>query len=265
LGDDLLDGATRILIAPPTVSDSTQNLIKELQQEISGKKASPPDPALLLRKAERFIAKRNYYLARKALRHALALGADEATVKNRLRDIRRLEFPDSLYHAVSSDQGERLRSSEILERLEIEFDVTEGSEENQEVAASIEEKLEEIFQDNDARTILDFGVGLHEMGLYRPAEQLFARMVSEFPDFAFDAYYLAAVSKLARKDYAGAASILKKLSLDADRSELEKIQIYYALGELFEKMSQRDRSREFFKKVAELDANYRNIRHKLES
>ena len=114
------------------------------------------------------------------------------------------------------------------------------------------------------RSILDFGVGLHEMGLYRDAESLFMRMVEEFPEHAFDAYYLAAVSKMARNDFVGAASILKLLSGDSAKTEQEKIQIYYALGEAFEKLRQAERSKEFYQKVAEIDSNYRNIRSKLE-
>ncbi|MGE3261216.1 MAG: tetratricopeptide repeat protein [Bacteriovoracia bacterium] len=262
MGDDLLDGATRILLAPPKVN-ATQHLFKEIAQE-SKKEPAASDPAVMLRKAERFIAKRNYYLARKALRHAQVLGASDEVVRKRLGDIRKLELPESLYQAVSNDETGRERSSDILERLEKEFDIGEKTEVGEEIESSIDAKLEEIFRENDPRTIIDFGIGLHEMGLYRPAEKVFSRVVADYPDFSFDAYYLAAVSKFSRKDYAGAASILKKLSANADKSEQEKIQIYYALGELFAKMSQLDRSKEFFKKVAELDSNYRNIRHKLE-
>jgi len=128
----------------------------------------------------------------------------------------------------------------------------------------VDARIEAIFKESDPRTILDFGVGLQEMGLFSQAETLLMRLVSEFPNYAFDAYYLAAMSKLSRRDFAGAASILKRLSADSGKTEIEKIQIYYALGEIFEKMRQVDRSRQFFKKVAELDANYRNVRYKLE-
>ena len=264
MGDDLLEGPTRMIVSTSNEA-STQHLLRELRDELGSQKKKELDPSLLLKKAERYIAKRNYYLARKALRHAKLAGADEELVKERLRDIRKLELPNSLYNTASTD-GKRESSHEILERLEAEFDIPAQPDqmEDAEIQSSIETQIEALFQDSDPRTLLDFGVGLHEMGLYKQAERLFARMVSDYPDFAFDAYYLAAVSKFSRKDYAGAASILKKLSIDSMKTEHEKIQIYYALGELFEKMSQPDRSKEFFKKVAELDANYRNIRHKLE-
>jgi hypothetical protein len=262
MGDDLLADPTRILVRPVS---PTQHLVKEIKETIGhGKKAI--DPELLLKKSERFIAKRNYYMARKILRHAQAVGADAFRVKERLREIRKLELPEGLYNAVSSDERGKEKSSEILDRLEKEFDLKsedlgEGAEE---FGEEIESQLESIFRETDPRTILDFGVALHEMGLFRQAESVFARMVDEYPETYFDAYYLAAISKYARKDYAGAVSILKKLSSDGGRSESEKIQIYYVLGELFEKMDRPDSSKEFFRKVAELDANYRNIRHKLE-
>jgi tetratricopeptide (TPR) repeat protein len=261
LGDDLLQDPTRILVKPPT--EATSNLVRELEGDLAGAKSV--DAELLLRKSERYIAKRNYYMARKILRHALAVGGDETRIKERLRDIRKLELPESLYSAISSDEGAKEGSEEILSRLEEEFDLNqEENEAAAEMAQNIDFQMENIFRETDPRTILDFGVALHEMGLFRQAETVFARLVDEFPETSFDAYYLAAISKFARKDYAGAASILKTLSADGGKTELEKIQVYYVLGELFEKMQRPDSSKEFYRKVAEIDANYRNIRHKLE-
>jgi tetratricopeptide (TPR) repeat protein len=265
LGEDLLEGATRLLLSdrPP---DATAHLVQSLKRDNEAEERSNETKLdLMLKKAERYIAKRNYYLARKALRHSLALGADEALVKSRLSDIRRMEFPEGLYNSVSSDEKSREHSSEILERLEKEFDLqVSDSEAERLLSSSVETQLDEIFRENDPRTILDFGVALHEMGLFRQAESVFSRIVDEFPENSFDAYYLAAVSKFSRRDYAGAASILRHLSADGARPEIQKIQIYYTLGELFEKMDRPERSKEFFRKVAELDANYRNIRNKLE-
>jgi tetratricopeptide (TPR) repeat protein len=263
LGDDLLNEPTRILVVK-SPAEPTVNLARELAEDLKG--TSSADAELLLRKSERYIAKRNYYMARKILRHALAIGGDEQRIKDRLRDIRKLELPDGLYNAISSDDGAKEASGEILDRLEKEFDLLPDEEgaEAADLISNIDFQLENIFRETDPRTILDFGVALHEMGLFRQAETVFSRLVDEFPETSFDAYYLAAISKFARKDYAGAASILKTLSADGGKTEIEKIQVYYALGELFEKMQRPDSSKEFFRKVAELDANYRNIRHKLE-
>lgn len=264
LGDDLLEGPTKFLTVKPK-EEATEHLLEEIKKDLGEKKQTlVSDAAYMLKRSERYIAKRNYYMARKSLRHAQALGADEAQVKARLGEIRKLEMPDGLYHSTSSDESEKVASSEILDRLEEEFDLRDSEESESNFGLAIEGQLENIFRETDPRTVLDFGVALHEMGLFRQAEEVFSRMVDEFPETAFDAYYLAAVAKFARKDYAGAASILKKLSNEAGKSEQDKIQIYYTLGELFEKMRRPENSKEFFRKVAELDANYRNIRHKLE-
>lgn len=263
LGDDLLEGPTRIF-TPQSPGDKTEHLLKEIKQDLKHAVGDRLSVEVLMKKAERFAAKRNYYLARKALRHAQALGADDEMIKARLREIRKLELPEGLYNTMSSDQAAgKVDTAEVLERLELEFDLTEMAGDGAEMSAMVEKRIDAILSEHEPRTILDFGVGLHEMGLFRQAEALFIRMVEKHPDHAFDAYYLAAVSKLSRRDYAGAASILKRLSSDSGKTDLEKIQIYYALGETFEKMRQLDRSKQFFKKVAELDANYRNIRHKL--
>lgn len=263
LGDDLLDGPTRILTQPkPT--DHTEHLIKEIKKELK-EKAGVSNAEMLLKKAERYAAKRNYYLARKALRHAQAVGADEEMIKERLREIRKLELPEGIYSAISTDRSEKIDTELVLDRLEQEFDLAlDEDSESDALGTLVDARIEAIFRESDPRTILDFGVGLQEMGLFRQAEELLLRLVENFPDYAFDAYYLAAMAKISRRDFAGAASILKRLSSDSGKTEIEKIQIYYALGETFEKMRQTDRSKEFFRKVAELDANYRNIRHKLE-
>lgn len=269
LGDDLLQEPTRVLIAPPKLSltapESTRHLLQEIRKEVRENKATEPDADAMLRRAERYIVKQNFYLARKALRLALDLGAEEERVKSRLRDIRKIEMPTSLYHSASNDDSGRERSAEILERLETEFGIGAAEEETDGLLSeSVTNQLERIFRESDAQTILDFGVGLHEMGLFRQAEDVFTRITAQFPEHAFDAYYLAAVTKFSRRDYAGAASILKHLSAEVGRSEEDKIQIYYTLGELFECMQRPESSREFFKKVAQLDSNYRNVRHKLE-
>lgn len=263
LGDDLLEGPTRIY-SVPVESLRTEQLIQEMKQDLPAKVDPRLDVETYLKKAERYVAKRNYYLARKALRHALHLGAEEELVKNRLREIRKLEFPEALYNTISSDRPGKEDTSMLLDRLEQEFDLAQGESEETEIGSVVEERIESILQESDPRTILDFGVGLHEMGLFRQAELVFTRLVEGFPEYSFEAYYLAAHAKLARRDYAGAASILKRLTADTARTEIEKIQIYYALGETFEKMQQPDRSKPFFQKVAELDSNYRNIRNKLE-
>lgn len=263
LGDDLLEDPTKFLVAS-LARENTDHLLQELIEDKKEKPELKLDSAFLWGKAERFLAQKNYYLARKAYRHAQALGADPALVKEKLREIRRLEMPESLYAKMSNDDGKKESISELFERLENEFDLfEEESADLVKVRSSIEKNFENILKSNDVRTILDFGVALHEMGLFLEAELLFARIVEEFPDYSFDAYYLAAITKHKRKDYAGAVSILKKLSADLDRSENEKLAIYYALGEAFEKMRQSERSKSYFKKVAEIDSNYRNIKDKL--
>jgi tetratricopeptide (TPR) repeat protein len=265
LGDDLLEGPTRILVMP-TQNEATERLFHEIKRD--EKSGSQPEDKLsyMLKKAERYLAKRNYYLARKAYRHALELGADTKIIQEKLREIRKQEMPESLYLSESNDEGKREASHEILKRLEQEFqlDFDEALEDSDEIAADLDIQFENILRENDPKTILDFSVGLYEMALYKSAENLLNRLIYEHPEVSFDAFYLLSLCKYARKDYAGAVSILRKLGSDLNRSEKEKIQIYYTLGELFEKMQRSDSSKEYFGKVALIDSNYRNIKQKLD-
>jgi tetratricopeptide (TPR) repeat protein len=265
LGDDLLDGPTRILVMPKA-NEATERLFNEINRDRKAGNQSEDKVAYMLKKAERFLAKRNYYLARKAYRHALELGADQQMIQNKLREIRKQEMPESLYLSESSDTGGKERSEEILRKLEQEFQLDDDhhDESNLDIEADLQHQFENILRENDPRTILDFSVGLYEMGLYRPAESLLQRFIEEYPEHSFDAFYLSAICKYTRKDYAGAVSILKKLGSDLNKTEKEKIQIYYTLGEVFEKMERHESSKEFFDKVALIDSNYRSVKQKLE-
>ena len=75
LGDDLLEGPTRIF-TQPSGAEKTEHLLREIKQDLKETASARLDIDMLMKKAERYTAKRNYYLARKALRHAQALGAD---------------------------------------------------------------------------------------------------------------------------------------------------------------------------------------------
>ncbi len=264
LGDDLLDGPTRILVVPQQ-NEATERLFHEIKRDKKSG-AQPEDKvSYMLRKGDRYLAKRNFYLARKAYRHALEFGADQTFIQEKLREIRKLEMPDSLYLSESSDQGTKEKSEDILRKLEQEFQLDLESDENTaEIELELDQHFENILRENDPKTILDFSIGLYEMALYKPAESLLTRFIQEHPEYSFDAFYLSAICKYARKDYAGAVSILRKLGSDLSRPEKEKIQIYYTLGELFEKMNRFDSSKEHFDKVAVIDSNYRSIKQKLD-
>lgn len=268
LGDDLLEEPTRPIAGTESKMEATSVLIEEVRRELraNAEKKGPSATHLidtLLKKAERFESKRNYYLARKALKHAQALGADEEFVKTKLSKIRKMEMPEALYLKESKDNSDKRSSDQIIRDLEDDFDLELEGFESASSEYAFGESLESVVNGLDLQTTIDFGIGIYEMGLYGVAEKIFLSAVERYPDDTFNSYYLAAIAKFAQKDFAGAASILKKLSKEPMRTEREKIQIFYALGEVFEKLKRLDQSQEFFQKVAKLDANYRNIRNKI--
>jgi len=268
LGDDLLEERTKPLIGIDNKMEATSVLIEEVRREVRSSSAGKGSSATqlidtLLKKAERFESKRNYYLARKALKHAQALGANEDIVKSKLSQIRKMEMPDALYLKESKDSPDKRSSDQIIRDLEDEFDLQLDEMDSVASEYAFGESLEAVVETLDLQTTIDFGIGIYEMGLYSIAEKIFLSAVERFPGDTFNSYYLAAISKFAQRDYAGAASILKKISKESMRTEKEKIQIFYALGEVFEKLKRPDQSKEFFQRVAKLDANYRNVRSKV--
>ena len=258
LGDDLLAEPTRVLVAPQQHEETLF-----LSSGKSDAQNASLDLEGYLRKADRYVAKRKYHLARKALRNALYLGGNEEAIKEKLREVRNLELPQSLYAQVSSDSKSMDSTDKILEKLELEFNLSTDSPKGEEFFPDVVTYVQKLCNEHDFRTLVDLGIAFHEMALFVEAEALFSELVNRYPEDTWDTYYLAALAKFAKKDYAGSVSILKKLSSDSEKPEIEKISIYYTLGEVFEKMHQASKSKEAFEKVASLDSNYRNIREKL--
>ena len=258
LGDDLLAEPTRVLVAPQQHEETLF-----LSSGKSDAQNASLDLEGYLRKADRYVAKRKYHLARKALRNALYLGGNEEAIKEKLREVRNLELPQSLYAQVSSDSKSMDSTDKILEKLELEFNLSTDSPKGEEFFPDVVTYVQKLCNEHDFRTLVDLGIAFHEMALFVEAETLFSELVNRYPEDTWDTYYLAALAKFAKKDYAGSVSILKKLSSDSEKPEIEKISIYYTLGEVFEKMHQASKSKEAFEKVASLDSNYRNIREKL--
>ncbi|MCO5142648.1 MAG: hypothetical protein M9962_06120 [Oligoflexia bacterium] len=262
LGDDLLEDSTRDLVQSTRGAGTTQ-LYHDIKSDLSDKnKDKEIDSEYLLKKADRYLAKRNYYLARKLLRFALLKGGDESFIREKLREIRKLELPSGMYASSSSDEI-TTGSKEILEKLEHDFDLNlDIDEAMQKTASELDFSIDQVWKTIDSQTVLDFAVGLYEMGLYEKMEELTQRAINEGMVDSFKAYYLLAMGKIANNDYPGAISILKRLSKDLSKSEEEKISIYYSLGEVFEKTNQNKRSQSFYQKVAQIDSNYRNIKNK---
>lgn len=256
LGSDLLEEATKREEVTKNEEKGTSLLVAELKkEEITAEN--------MLRKGERFLAKRNYYLARKSFRQALALGADEDIVKDKLRTIRTMEMPDSMYVKISSDKEPSTNVDDVVRALEIDFDIEEELHKKEALGKFNKTKFRRIMKDVDARTCIDLGVAFFEMSLYKDAENIFAYAVQQDETIRFEAFYLMAETMMARKDYAAAVNALKALAVDKAKEEKEKLPIYYLLGQAFEKMHQPKRSKKYYEKVANLNANYRDVREKL--
>lgn len=262
LGEDLLEGATRILSVSKSIGQ-TEQLVREIAHNFKSHSEEKVEFEVINRNVDRLISKRKYYLARKVLRRFFGNHEiDQEAIKNKLREVRKLEIPDSMYSSMSSDSIERQSSESIIESLEEELFGDEIANQRASEDKFDESMYSEIYT-SDPETQIDFGVGLIEMGLNLHAENIFQRILEEHPLHAFNCFYLIAISKSARKDFVGSISILKMLSLDVSKNEIEKLPVYYALAESLEKTKKYDDSQKYYKIVASVDANYRNTRERL--
>lgn len=282
LGDDLLDGTTR-MISGVMAGQPTAVLEPGTMREAPrpGERAQAPSPKIepqldektLILKGDCYLEEKKYHLARKAYRHALALGADEKSIREKLREIRKREMPDSFSSTQSSEDNKNISSEEILQRLERDFALDEFSavtaEEKRELLESLSAVRAQIDlspEPPDERTKLDLGIAYFEVGFFEEAEAYFQQIaLSQDPALRVDAEYLLAKCYESSGRYAQALALLKRLGERRDCGEQEKIPVYYALGELLERMKQPDRARKYYERVAKLDRHYRNIQDKLKS
>ncbi len=267
-GTDLLQEPTRVLVS----ADIFQTGSESSQQKSNVEPANEPEliedskmVERLMQKAERYLAKQKFYLARKALHNARVLGADEGVIKSRLKEVRLAELPNSMYAAISSD-GSRSTNKLSPEETAV-FEYLELGEESKSLSIKGDQDaraaIDALVKSVDSKSLMDLGIGFFEMGLFDGAEKLFEKIIETEPGEAFNAYFLMGQAAMARGDYARAVSIFKKLGADHSREEKDKISIYYSLGEALEKMHQSERSKTYFQKVADIDANYRNVKEKI--
>ena len=231
-------------------------------------------PSHMMKLADEYIASKNYYLARKACRQAIKLGAPEAEMKEKLARIRMEEFPDSAYAEFvrgTEPPPSRAKRDKIIEELERDYALDLSSEpdlpdiEMINSARSLRAKINDALTESDDRMRLDLGIAFYEMGFFEEAETQFLEISDEDKSFKNEGLYLAAQSMTARGEYLGAVELLYKLSREYDQDEPKKISIYYLLGEVYENLNQLSRSKKYFEKVADLDQNYRSVQEKLET
>ncbi len=257
LGDDLLEEPTITTSADEV--ERTKHLVEAIKEKASEPEEQGPNAEDFLQFAENYLAKKNYYMARKSLRHALATGGNEALIKAKLREIRRLELPDSLYASASNDEPVESIES-VLARLEKEFHLEVESPKSAAIG-----NVEALLGANDEKTLMDLGVGFIEMGMFQEAGKIFEKLTqSEDETISRGAIYLLATTKYEDSDYGGAVGELKRLIGRPGGTRSEKLSVYYALGEAFEKMRKNSESKKYFKLAAEIDANYRKLKDKLD-
>lgn len=223
--------------------------------------------------AKKYYKERKYYLARKACRESMRAGGDEEKIKELLRKIRKKEFPDSMYAHFSTDDltppsGETVK--DIIEKLDIDFDL-ELENDEEAIKSDIKDSLihmrpqiNQVLGDASPEVRMDLGIAFFEMGLFEEAEHIFENTLDQTGSPNLDALYLAAESMAQRGDYVSAVTILHKICKSPKREDSENLAVYYLLGEAYEAMNQKKRSLRYYKKAAEIDLNYRDLKGKLE-
>ncbi len=204
---------------------------------------------------------------------AIEFGANEEVAKKLLKKIRKKEFPDSMYaHFSRDDFADTSDDSvkQIIEKLDDEFDLSLNRDEEsfiqsvRESMNTIRPQIKEVLSGVSSEVRMDLGIAFFEMGLFEEAEHIFENTIDESGQLSLDALYLAAESRVQRGDYVQAVTLLHKICKNPDRLDEQNLAVYYLLGESYEAMNQKKRSQRYFKKAADIDLNYRDLKGKLE-
>lgn len=262
-----VDSGTDLLVKEKPAPERELEMTRLFQERLANQKRR--EASDLLNVSDEYLTKGNYYLARKACREALALGADRETVNARLRAIRDKEFPESFYRQYSTDSPESVTSvkiDEIIRGLERDYDISFGDDlpdfEMRMSAKNLRPTIEAQLQGCDAKLRIDLGVAFFEMGFYEEAENQFLNATTD-ERARFEATYLAAQAMAARGNHRSAIDALDKLVRIGGRSEQEFLPVYYLLGEAYAALEDNGESKKYFQKVAEIDRNYRSVKDKI--
>ncbi len=220
----------------------------------------PLTPQEVLLRGDQQLAAGKFHFARKFYRQALAIGADPAVVREKLREARARELPEGLYTRASSDLPSGESIGDIVDRLVADFHLDIEDE-----SGKLHVDLATLIKTNDPSALLELGIGFLEMGMHGEAETVWTHVrANGTRDDRIKAGGLLAESKKRRGDLPGAVALLRRLAGDATLSDLEKVPLLFSLGESLERMQRKEESRECFLEVARIDPDFRNVRSKVQ-
>lgn len=249
---------------PTTVTSVEGAELPEMPSEPTAppKEEIPPlTPEEVLFRGDQQLAAGKFHFARKFYRQALAIGADPAVVREKLREARARELPEGLYTRASSDLPSGESIGDIVDRLVADFHLDIESE----ASGKLHVDLATLIKTNDPTALLELGIGFLEMGMHGEAESVWAHVrANGTRDDRIKAGGLMAESKKRRGDFPGAVALLRRLAGDATLSDLEKVPLLFSLGESLERMQRKEESRECFLEVARIDPDFRNVRSKVQ-
>lgn len=112
------------------------------------------------------------------------------------------------------------------------------------------------------RDVMDLGIAHMEMGLYGAAKAIFEELV-KFDEYKISGMYLLGMALIHADECVEATIRLEPLVRDLTLTEPQKADFLYMMGLAFERLGERIKARDFYRRVHLLNPRYRDVMEKL--
>ena len=267
LGEDLLEG--------------TKAGVQDKPREPEAKAPRAPAEATIeeeLANGEILVSEKIYDEAKKVLRRVLRRDPSIAKAKELLLQIQEREIQELLASDSRSSQrfgspsdGGEDTPAAIVESLDRELRLNLDRSEARAVPdlfpdtvaeSAYVRRVLEAASKLAPKDVMDLGVAHLEMGLYGVAKAVFEELV-KFEEHRVSGMYLLGLALIHGNECVEATIRLEPLVRDLTLSEQQKADFLYMMGLAFERLGERIKARDFYRRVFLLNPRYRDVMEKL--
>ncbi len=227
-------------------------LIKNLEKEIE---KEPKNASLLYKLADYYKQKEDYNKTQQIYKRILELKPEDDIAQKNIEELESKKIEKEILYL-----KEELKKDP--ENKEIQNRIKELEEKKQNLDFErIKDRVSKF--PNDARLRYQYGIALKDKGRYKEAISQFQKSVED-PSKRLDSLNMLGLCFMEKKMYDLAVTQFKKALTYAPQITPKTKDIIYNLGITYEKMGKTEEAINEFKKIYEVDINYKDIADKIE-
>lgn len=186
-------------------------------------------------------------------------------VRSFLAEIQKKELQDLLAVGPQSLGREEAQDVTLIrDQLEQDFRIRDLASQNYGVMKADLKDVREKLQGLSSQDMKDWGVAFLEMGAFDAAKLIFEELAQQ-QDERVQATYLLALTLMGSADFVGMTILLEPYVRDFSLPEEKKTDFLYLMGIAFEKLGEPVKSREYYRRVFNLNPRYRDVAERLQA